>query len=125
MRKISLAPYLLILLLLAICALWIFESKADANPRYRFITGQYSWSDSQELPFSIIGPMCWNSRDGFCDAGVQAPARRVGYLIDFANSLHGIILQNDSGCWLWWFEPAIDADGTPHIHQADWIVCNA
>lgn len=123
MKRLSIAPYALILLFLAIALLWIAETPAQSNlPHYRLIFSTYIWADYEELPFEIIRPMCWDSHEGWCDEGMEEQGRRIAYVEDLLTGRHGVLMENSAGTWLWWFLPKDGLDPDPHIDEHYWVL---
>lgn len=123
-KLIELKLFALFLLILALLLLRGLETRSQGNlPHYRLIFSTYGWQDSNELPLTILRPMCWNDTVGWCDAGMEELGRRVAYLEDFQTGWHGLVMQNDSLCWLWWLEPEYGEDNNPHIKEGYIIEC--
>jgi hypothetical protein len=96
---------------------------SDGTARYLVMQNQLLFEYTNEQPYTILGPMCWNSQSGWCDSGMDEPGHRLVYFIDFEEGRHGVVMQNDSGCWTWWFFPEYGEDSQPHVAEAYWIEC--
>lgn len=124
MKRYATPLYALFALFLAILLLLVYKTPAQDNfPHYRLIFSTYGWADSNELPVTILRPMCWNDSEGWCDAGMQERGQRVAYLEDFQTGWHGLVMRNDSLCWYWILEPNYGDDGNPHIKEGYIIEC--
>ncbi len=125
--KLMLPNVLIAGLVLFVALLCVQGCKGQQSPqetaRYRSMTNQLVFENFDELPFQILRPMCWNITEGWCDEGMDESGHRVLYLIDFETRQHGVVMENDSGCWLWWFLPEYGVDGQPHIAEDYWIEC--
>lgn len=119
--------WFVVALLLAVALLWCLESDGQAQEphvlRYRIMQNQLVFENADELPYQVIRPMCWNESTGWCDAGMEDAGHRLFYLIDFLTGKHGVVMENDAGCWLWWFYPEYGADEQPHVDEHSWIEC--
>lgn len=113
-----------LLILLGLLSLVQFTSAAqESTPRYMIMQNQFVFERVDELPYEILRPMCWDETAGWCDAGMDDAGHRLVYLIDFETDRHGVVMQNDTGCWLWWFEAQYGVDNNPHIDEHFWITC--
>jgi hypothetical protein len=111
------------LLFLILNATQMISLAQEASPRYMIMVNQLAFQRVDTLPYEIIGPMCWNEVEGWCDAGMEDGGHRLVYLFDFELDRHGVVMQNDAGCWIWWFLPSYGSDNNPHIAEHYWIVC--
>jgi hypothetical protein len=117
---------LLTAILFGFLGLFQFSTVAqDNHSRYLIMENQFVFERVNELPYELLGPMCWNETEGWCDEGMEQAGHRLFYLIDFETERHGVVMQNDTGCWIWWFRPEYGIDNNPHIEAHSWITCPA
>lgn len=111
-------------LIIALVLMWL-EAQADGRPRYTLFDSRISFlfSNSDELPFTLIREMCWNDSVGFCDDGLRG-AEEIYFLADWQTLSYGAIFQTDSGdCFWWMYRSEFGADGNPHIAEHHWVEC--
>jgi hypothetical protein len=113
----------IIVILVLLNAFQYVTSARDSLPRYMIIENQLVFERDDKLPYEILQPMCWDDQLGWCDEGMEEAGYRLVYLIDFDTHLHGVVMQNSTGCWIWWFRPEYGADNNPHIAEHYWITC--
>src|SRR5688572_18215798 len=101
----------------------IVSSAQNNVPRYMIMQNQMIFERVDVLPYEILGEMCWNSTEGWCDEGMEDAGHRLVYLFDFETAQHGVVMENEVGCWIWWFLPTYGEDNNPHIGEHYWITC--
>lgn len=122
----------LILILLSIALLGLVYIQALAEPqaplpRYR-IEGyhSYSWGYFEELPYTVLGQMCWNETEGYsCDERIANSTghRAINRIVDWEAQLVGQVWKNDAGdCWLFMWQ-SYYIDGNPHPAIQQWVEC--
>src|SRR5688572_15641913 len=98
--------YQLALVLLSaflLLSLWQSQGEAEAQKmmsRYLILQNQFLFERVNLFPYEILRPMCWSEKVGWCDKGMQEIGHRLVYLIDYETGQYGVVMENDSGCWL-------------------------
>ena len=114
--------YLLIAMFLLI-GVFIFADTIDAveqPARYRIIGLQpfaFEWTDS--LPYSELGAMCWNNKDGFCDID-EAPTFLYS-IVDIDTGFIIEVFKVHDKFYALTFAESRGEDGQPHPISAVWI----
>lgn len=129
--KISKAPYLIFLGLLAIIVLWILETPSIATVGRGYtlisISGHgYIWENGDNPPYIELDRLCWDGESGYaCDNRLTEPGQWIYDIIDWQESLRGSIYQNSLGCWLFYWQNDYGVDGNPHPfdNAGYWIEC--
>jgi hypothetical protein len=120
----NLKAWLVFMVMLTVSVLQgALHTEADSTARYLVMENQLVFRYTDEQPYTILRPMCWNSHTGWCDSGMDERGSRVAYLVDFDLGRHGVIMQNSTLCWVWWFFPEYGADNNPHVEEAYLIEC--
>jgi hypothetical protein len=117
--------WLLMVMLGVGLAVWKAQSieASDGTTRYLVMQNQLIFEYTNEQPYTILRPMCWTPESGWCDSGMDEAGHREAYLIDFELGRHGVVMENSTGCWVWWFRPEYGADNQPHVIDPYWIEC--
>jgi hypothetical protein len=102
-------------------------SQVTENRPARFLVegyNEYLWAWYDSLPYVVIEEMCWNETQGFgCDERLLQDGHVINRVTDYELSLHGHVYENDSGCWIWWWQRHHDTENNPHPILALWIEC--
>jgi hypothetical protein len=117
---------ILLLFILLLLSLWQNQAAAEAQglmSRYLILQNQFLFERVNLFPYEILRPMCWSPKVGWCDKGMEQAGHRVVYVIDYETGRYGVVMQNDSGCWFWWFKESFGVDNNPHIDEHYWITC--
>ena len=116
--------WFVVAIILAAILLWVVDScRGQGDGRYLMIESTFLFKRTDELPFEILRPMCWNAEIGWCDAGMDERGHRLAYVVDFQTEEYAVVMQNRAGCWVWWFFPEYGEDGQPHVDENYWIAC--
>ncbi len=117
--------WLFFMVMLAVSVLQgALHTEANENTaRYLVMQNQLVFRYTDEQPYTILRPMCWTAESGWCDSGMDERASRVVYLVDFDLGRHGVVMENSSGCWVWWFRSEYGTDNQPHVQEHYWIEC--
>lgn len=123
--RFYLVAIVIVIILLLFVYLNALELKAQGRLRYTLIDVRFSFLfyNSDELPFTVLREMCWNSTEGFCDAGLEG-ADEIYYLIDWQSVIYGAIFRTeDRRCFWWNYQSEWGTDNNPHIAEHYWIEC--